>query len=387
MEKLIEKTISCVIPTYNRCPHKEQITKNPLFWSIYSLNNQPNIAEVIIVDDASKDFTEKTIKELDKKFDVKIKYIRNGERQGSGRGRNEGVQIADMNKIWFMDDDCVIVGKNVLSNLEYAFDFLSESSIEKVGAMTLPVSGNSLESLVTPSHEIGRVDRDKGAMLGCYTKFPREYLNGGDSHLINKEKEIYRPLQIELMGGVFLTSKQAFIEAGGFTKTPWRNACAEEPQLMLNMQSKGYKVYYLPSKNPKFRVFHCRYGDPSFRRIPYEMNIDGISFNDILKESSNERSNTGNRVPKPDELYSNVLSDMYIMFKFFGERVGLNNLDTKYDVIVNKKIFPEIKGDKRMEIFKTAVKEGLFLLNKERKISTGTQNYIDKVFIKSSYTS
>jgi len=385
MEKSIEKKISCVIPTYNRCPHREQISKNPLFWAIYSLNNQPNIAEVIIVDDASKDFTEKTIKELDQRFDVKIKYIRNSERQGSGRGRNEGVQIADMEKIWFMDDDCVIVGENVLSNLEYAFDFLSESSIEKVGAMTLPVSGNSLESLLTPSHEIGRVDRDKGVMFGCYTKFPKEYLKEEDSHLINKEKEIYRPLQIELMGGVFITSKKAFIESGGFTKTPWRNACAEEPQLMLNMQNKGYKVYYLPSKDPKFRVFHCRYGDPSFRRIPYKMDIDGISFNDILKESSNERGNTGNRVSKSNELYSNVLSDMYIMFKFFGERVGLNNLNTKYNLIVNKKIFLEIKENKRVGIFKTAVKEGLFLLNKEDKISTEIQNYIDQKFIRDSY--
>jgi len=374
MKKLEEKTISCVIPTYNRCPYNDRIELNPLLWATASLERQFNIEEIIFVDDGSEDFTEYTIKKISEKSNIKIKYVKNDERQGSGISRNEGVELAKKSKIWFMDDDCVIVGKRILKDLEYSFDFLGE----KVGALTLPVGGNSLSSPIAPIHEIGRVDRNKGVMLGCYTKFPEEYLQNLDEVIIDKDRKIFKPLEVELMGGVMLISKEAFKKAGGFPKTPWRNACAEEPHLVLNMQREGYKVFYLPSLDPKFRVFHCRYGDPLFNRIPYDMNVNGASFNDILKESSNKRQNTGNRVSREDELYSNVLSDMCFMFKFFGEKVGLNNLKTKYQVLTERKIFPEVEG--RLYIFRKAVKDGLSIVEDEEGLSEKIKNYISSEY-------
>jgi len=379
MNKLEEKTISCIIPTYNRCPDGDRAEFNPLFWAVTSLAKQPNVAEVIVVDDGSEDYTEKIVRYLEGETKTNIKYVQNQERQGSGRSRNEGAELAECDKVWFMDDDCIVIGDNVLKKLEYAFDFLEESEVEMPGAITLPVSGNSLESPVTPSYQIGRVDRDKGVMLGCYTKFPEEYLERLDDIQIGEG--ILRPLEIELMGGVFLASKSAFKEAGGFPSTVWRNACAEEPILMMNMHEKGYNTFYLPSMDPEFRVFHCRYGDPGFQRIPYDLEIGGLSFNDVLKRSSVKRSNTGNRVSREDEFYSNVLSDMYFMFRFFGDRVGMNNLATKSEVIAARKIFPEV--ERRDEIFRRALTDGIELLKKEGKLRSEYESDISSRYLSS----
>ncbi len=377
MKKLEGKTVSCIIPTYNRCPNGDQIELNPLFWAVASLARQPNILEAVIIDDGSEDYTEKVVAYLEEEKKIGIKYVRNQERQGSGKSRNEGVELAEGSKVWFMDDDCIVVGDDVLGKLEYSFNFLEKSVAERSGAITLPVSGNSLDSPLVPSYQIGRVDRGKGVMLGCYTKFPEEYLGRLDSLQIGEG--VLRPLEIELMGGVFLASKSAFKEAGGFPSTAWRNACAEEPILMMNLQKEGYKTFYLPSMDPEFRVFHCRYGDPNFSRIPYDMKVGELSFNDVLKQSSVVRFNTGNRVSRSDELYSNVLSDMYFMFKFFGSQVGMNNLATKFQVLSEKKIFPEVEG--RENIFRSALSEGLDLLQKEGKIQSEVVELVNSKYL------
>ena len=377
-KKLSKSGVSCIIPTYNRCPNQERTELNPLWWASVSLMNQPNVKEIIIIDDASEDFTKETFDKINKVSKINVVYTKNDKRCGSGKSRNLGVEIASYDKIWFMDDDCVIINPEVLSKLQYGFDSLQKGG-RKVGAITLPVSGDSLENKLTPKSEIGRVDRNKGVMLGCYTKFPNEYFNDLENFYLNKDKEIFKPLKVDLMGGVFLSSKKAFQEAKGFPTTRWRNACAEEPILILNMQKQGYETFYLPSLDPKFRVFHCRYGDARFKRIPFDMNVDGVSFNDILNESSNQRYNSGNRVSRKEEAYSNIISDMFVMFNFFGKEIGLNNLRTKYNLLERKEIFPQVENT--IKIFQKAVREGSSLLMDTGKLDTKTRDYIFEEYI------
>lgn len=353
------QTISCVIPTYNRCPHRDRVELNPPWWAANSLAKQKNVGEIIFVDDASEDYTEETIARIIEKTQIPILFLRNDENIGCGKSRTKGVDAARYDKIWFMDDDCIVVDKDVLLKLEFSFDFLRQRR-RKVGALTLPVSGDSLESKLVSMEEIGRVDREKGVMLGCYTKFPINYLESPDRFYIDREREIFLPLQVELMGGVFLCSKQAYQETGGFPTTPWRNACAEEPHLMMTMQQLGYDVFYSPSLNPQFRVFHCRYGDSDYKRAPYNIEIDDVSFNEILQESSRVIKGTGNRVSKEEEAYSGILSDMVFMFRFFGKEVGFNNLRTKYSVFMDRKIFPDV--ERREEVFWRAIRDGAEIL-------------------------
>jgi len=362
----LEGKISCVIPTYNRCPYSgDEIRNNPPWWAANSLFEQQNIQEIIFINDASQDYFQQTIDAIKRKRDevrpnVNIQSSTNQQRQGSGKSRNIGVNSASNNYIFFMDDDCVIVSDKVLYNLKYAFDTLKERGV-KVGAMNLPVSGNSLESPVRLSSEIGKVNRKTGEMCGCYTKFPKEYLDDLDNFYLNKGREIFEPLEVEFMGGVFLCNRNVYQKVGGFPTTQWRNAINEEPELMFSLQKEGYRTFYLPSIDPSFRVFHCRFGDSEFNRIPYDMNVDGVYFNDILSASSNERLDTGNRVAKDEEVYSQTLSTMRLLFRNYDRKTGLNNLDYQQH---------SVNGNcHRAQIFKRAVADGLDLMKSEKSIS------------------
>ena len=101
MKDMQESKISCVIPTYNRCPHQHELELNPLWWSVTSLSKQQNLEEIILVDDNSNDYTEKTVDELRKKKQIQIKYYKNNEWQGSGESRNLGVEVAKNDLIFF----------------------------------------------------------------------------------------------------------------------------------------------------------------------------------------------------------------------------------------------------------------------------------------------
>ena len=63
MEEERAPKISCVIPTYNRCPNRE-IQYNPLWWAAHSLFKQSNVGEIVFVDDGSDDYFLETIEEI-----------------------------------------------------------------------------------------------------------------------------------------------------------------------------------------------------------------------------------------------------------------------------------------------------------------------------------
>lgn len=379
LERKLESKVSAVIPTYNRCPNSgKDIKYNPIWWAANSLFNQSNLGEIVFVDDASNDNFLETVKRIKdvSPVDVEINWIRNKKWKGSGVSRNIGVSIAKYDQIFFVDDDCVVISPKVLPNLQYAFNFLKIEGIN-VGAISPPLSGHSLESELVPSSEICKINQKKGTMDYCNTtNFPREYFENLENFYSNKERNIFRPLKVDVLGGVFICDKKAFVEAGGFPGTKWRNACSEELDLILNMQIKGYGVFYLPSLDNKFRVFHCRYGDKKFERISYneEFMIDGLPFNEILKRSlEGEVMDQGNRVSKSQELYSSIISHARIMFKYFGAQVGLNNLRTRC---------AETKGNKeKKEIFRKAVTDGITLMKSERIIPSRMSDYIREKYL------
>ncbi len=90
--------ISIVIPTRNRAQWLSELVKALL----------PQIkkhdAELIIVDDASKDTTE-LVTSLSR--NPHITWLRNEEHAGPSRSRNKGAAIAKSDWIIFLDDDCL----------------------------------------------------------------------------------------------------------------------------------------------------------------------------------------------------------------------------------------------------------------------------------------
>jgi glycosyltransferase involved in cell wall biosynthesis len=368
-----KETVSAVIPTYNRCLRKDDIRFNPPWWAAVSLSSQENIGEIIFVDDGSRDYTEEVIKQIDERLPVDIVYLKNEKNLGLPASRNKGVQAAKYDKIWFMDDDCVIISKDVLPKLEYAFNLLKNQGV-KVGSMSLPVSGNSLESEIFSSSEIGKVGKETGIMYACNSKFPKEYLEKPEENYLDINKGIFKPLNVEFSHAVFLCDKRGIEEVGGFKNLSWKNAHTEEAQFLMRLNKKGYGIFYLPSLEREFRVFHCRYGDSDFNRIPYNFSVDGISFNEILKESAIKRMNNGCRVSQEEYLYSHVLSEMSVMFNHYNEGLGVKNLQSKYKKVLEGKFFPQI--GEGVEIFRKAVEEGIVMLEKNSLISEETKQSI-----------
>ena len=119
------KSASIVILTFNR---KEVIGKT--IKAMLELD-YPEY-EVIVINDASTDGTEKVIEKF--KNEKKIKIINNKKEKGPCAARNQGIKISKNNFLIIMDDDC-IPEKNWLKTMIEGFDS------EKVGM----VSGFSLQ--------------------------------------------------------------------------------------------------------------------------------------------------------------------------------------------------------------------------------------------------
>lgn len=90
-----EVLISVIIPTYNCGCYIEQ--------AIESVLQQSVKAEIIVVDDASSDNTEKKVSKYREKGNVY--YIKNEKRQGVSKSRNRGIAMAKGNYIAFLDAD------------------------------------------------------------------------------------------------------------------------------------------------------------------------------------------------------------------------------------------------------------------------------------------
>lgn len=92
-----KEKVSIIIPTYNR--------ENSLLKSVKSVLDQSykNI-EIIVVDDASVDNSEKIIKKIK---DKRIKYIKLTENKGAANARNVGIKKSTGEYIAFQDSDDV----------------------------------------------------------------------------------------------------------------------------------------------------------------------------------------------------------------------------------------------------------------------------------------
>jgi len=102
--------IDIVIPTYNR------------LWTLkrtlpYYLNN-PQVQQIIIVDDNSNDGTEEWIKQLSA-IEPRVRIIRHDFNRGASASRNSGANIARAPLVFFADDDMIFKssdGLKVLAN-------------------------------------------------------------------------------------------------------------------------------------------------------------------------------------------------------------------------------------------------------------------------------
>ncbi len=314
--------VSIVIPTYNRC-HYHDDERNPLMWCISSIKQQTheNI-EIIIVDDASTDNTNKKIQSLlrENTDNVTIRYVLNEERKGSSVSRNIGVGHASKELVLFFDDDCIFMNTKALASAVYAFN--EKKHEENIAAMHLPVYYRSNRPKDTrPVHEILGIDYEK-ARINCNTSsFPVERNNQNTEHYFDGTN-ILKPLEVNNLRGVFLCSRQAYIEVGGFPDYFPTPSLGEEHKLAQRFTNSGYKLYFSP--DPKSALLHFKYGredkEPVMPFVPRCENAVEfpLTLMEMVDESRQVRRNTGNAVTTEESMYSYVFGRSMI----FGSRTS-----------------------------------------------------------------
>lgn len=120
-----EKTVSVIIPTYNRARLIEKSVRSVLAQSYQNL-------EVIVVDDASTDDTETTVRNI---ADSRVKYVRLPQNSGACAARNEGIRLASGAYIAFNDSDDQWTTEKVQRQLEFLEEHKADVVVCKMECM------------------------------------------------------------------------------------------------------------------------------------------------------------------------------------------------------------------------------------------------------------
>ncbi|QNN43034.1 glycosyltransferase family 2 protein [Pedobacter roseus] len=121
------KTVSVIIPTYNR----DFFIKLTL--ESFVTQNYPNMLEIIVIDNNSTDNTLAVVKELCEKYPI-IKYFEE-PRQGVHYARNSAIKYAKGEVLYYTDDD-MIAEPDLLTNLVPTFEL--NDKIAVVSGRVLP---------------------------------------------------------------------------------------------------------------------------------------------------------------------------------------------------------------------------------------------------------
>ncbi len=353
MEKIISEYldyVSIVIPSYNRCLYQND-ERNPLMWCISSIKQQNfEGIEIVIVDDASTDMTNKKMKTLcsEDLNGIDIKYVRNEERKGSSVSRNIGVNLASNELVLFFDDDCVFMSKDALASSVYSFKETEKDGCE-LGAMHLSVyyRSNRFRDIL-PVKEIMGIDYEN-ARIHCNTgSFPKERNDLLENNYF-EGANILMPLEVNNLGGVFLCNKESFLDVGGFPDYFPTPSLGEEHKLAQRFTNGGYKLFFAP--DPKSALLHFKYGrvdkEPVVPLVPLVDNAVEfpLSLKEMVDESRIVKSDTGNAVTVEEGMYSYVFGRSMIFScddsckRKFEERVMDEIIENNRYVYFNRKIY------------------------------------------------
>lgn len=119
--------VSIVIPSYNRARELERCIR-----SLLALTYPLNLLEIVVVDDASTDNTQRILCTLTEELAhsrLMLHVIRHEQQRGVAMARNSGTQIATHDIIAYIDSDCV-ASPNWLTDL---IPYLQDTQIAMIG--------------------------------------------------------------------------------------------------------------------------------------------------------------------------------------------------------------------------------------------------------------
>lgn len=216
-----------------------------------SLNESNILAEIIIVENNSKDGSIEMVKRLLEKSNKKITYkaIFNKVNYGYAKGNNQGIKIAKSRNILFLNSDVII--QNVRWD-KLIFYFVNNPDI---GALTVKV--NTPNGNIDPASHRGfptvwNAFTYYSNLEKIFGKIPILNIIFGGYHLtklnLNKIHEIDSP-----SGAFFLTSKDLMNKLKGFDDKTFF-LYGEDLDLSYRVKELGFKIIYFP----KYKVLHLK---------------------------------------------------------------------------------------------------------------------------------
>ncbi|MBU2742896.1 glycosyltransferase family 2 protein [Acidithiobacillus albertensis] len=137
--------VSVVLPTFNR-GHIIELSIRSVLAQTY------NNLEVIVIDDASTDDTEKKIEELN---DSRIKYLKLKENVGASAARNKGISLARGIFVAFQDSDDIWFPKKIERQIDSYNDMYNRyKTVAGCFCRYIKISGNNGTNVVPLSSDL-----------------------------------------------------------------------------------------------------------------------------------------------------------------------------------------------------------------------------------------
>lgn len=214
----VEPQISVVVPSYNRAHIL------PLTIPTYL---QPEVGELILIDDASTDNTAEVVQRLQKQY-PQIRYLRNELNSKQGYTKNRGIQQARYPYIYFGDDDSVLPG----GDMAVLLADMQEYNADLVGAKALYMyyakQWKTLTAFVKKHDTYAKTIEEIVNVQTMYADF---------------SKSVTAPVEVPFTQACFLT--RANIAQQTLFDTHYQgNAYREETDFVIRVALAGYKVMY-----------------------------------------------------------------------------------------------------------------------------------------------
>ena len=261
----IQPLVSFLVATYNRVNLVQQCI-NSIFSQTYG-----NI-EVIVVDDASTDDTEKM---MQSEFSGKVKYYKNEQNRGVAYSRNLGLSYARGEYIGLLDSDDLLLDKGHVETAIGIFESGQQIAVFTSDAYCIDLEGNRI-----------------------YEKtFFETVIDHRDIELVSgaKDFEYIFCHGVHSCGAIF---RKDITEAIGFLNTAYKIAWDED--FFLRASACGKKIYYHNEPNVGYRIHNN-----SFSR-----NLSGLYREKIKVRESVVRGNNGLKKELGGRL-RNRLADQY----------------------------------------------------------------------------
>lgn len=315
---------SLVIPTFARSPF-EDVTKNPLYWTLAAaLEGKLLPEEIIVVDNTSTtmiDYSNTVCQQIEKiiisnKISTKIAYHKTNEK-GAATARNIGIDKAKNNFIHLIDDDCIIHKETSLVAF-YILDYLNKKNPElygKIALFCLPQNKRAtIPAKLKTLQQITVFDLENFNFTGTISStFPNEYLNKDQQYLLT------RPLMLDnFQGGNAIIFKDKINQAGNYPEYKAPITYGEETGLAFNIKKHGFTIIYYPFFN--LQAVHLSFGNPN---PPFELVGDNWTFRyqqlklaDLVRQSCRNIVDTGARVENFIYFYAKIYNFAQILQQF-----------------------------------------------------------------------